>query len=90
MLEYQRLKKQRRKLLALTGLTPKEFGMLLPVFSELDEQARADTTQRGTARQRAVGAGAKGSCGLPSRSCSLFWSTRKPILCRRCWAKCSS
>ena len=60
MLEYQRLKKQRRKLLALTGLTPKEFGMLLPVFSELYEQARADTTQRGPVRRRAVGGGRKG------------------------------
>jgi hypothetical protein len=60
VLEYQRLKKQRRKLLALTGLTPKEFSMLLPVFSELYEQARADTTQRGTVRQRAVGGGRKG------------------------------
>ena len=60
MLEYKRLKKQRRKLLALTGLTPKEFSMLLPVFSELYEQARADTTQRGTVRQRAVGGGRKG------------------------------
>src|SRR4051794_28278181 len=34
--------------------------MLLPVFSELHEQARADTTQRGTVRQRAVGGGRKG------------------------------
>jgi hypothetical protein len=46
--------------LALTGLTPKEFGMLLPVFYELYEQARADTTQGGTVRQRAVGGGRKG------------------------------
>jgi len=60
VLEYQRLKNNRRKLLALTGLTPKEFGMLLPVFSELYEQARVDTTQRGTVRQRAVGGGRKG------------------------------
>jgi hypothetical protein len=60
VLEYQRLKKNRRQLLALTGLTPKEFGMLLPVFSELYEQDRADTTQRGTVRQRAVGGGRKG------------------------------
>jgi len=60
VLEYPRLKKNRRKLLALTGLTPKEFGMLLPVFAELYEQARADTTQRGTVRRRAVGGGRKG------------------------------
>jgi DDE superfamily endonuclease/Helix-turn-helix of DDE superfamily endonuclease len=60
VLEYQRLKKNRRKLLALTGLTSKEFRMLLPVFSELYEQARADTTQKGTVRRRAVGGGRKG------------------------------
>jgi DDE superfamily endonuclease/Helix-turn-helix of DDE superfamily endonuclease len=60
VLEYQRLKKDRRKLLALTGLTPKEFGMLRPVFSELYEQARVEITQRGTVRQRAVGGGRKG------------------------------
>jgi hypothetical protein len=60
VLEYQRLKKNRRQFLALTGLTPKEFSMLLPVFSELYEQARVDTTQRGTVRQRAVGGGRKG------------------------------
>src|SRR5262245_54878896 len=34
--------------------------MLLPVFAELYEQARADTTQRGTVRRRAVGGGRKG------------------------------
>jgi hypothetical protein len=60
VLEYQRLKKNRRKFLALTGLTLKEFHMLLPVFSELYEQARVDTTQRGRVRQRAVGGGRKG------------------------------
>jgi DDE superfamily endonuclease/Helix-turn-helix of DDE superfamily endonuclease len=60
VLEYQRLKKDRRKLLALTGLTAREFGMLLPVFSELYGQARVDTTQRGTVRRRAVGGGRKG------------------------------
>src|SRR5262249_41823533 len=60
VLEYQHLKKDRRKLLALTGLTAKEFGLLLPVFSEPSEQARVDTTQSGTVRQRAVGGGRKG------------------------------
>ena len=63
MLAYQRLKKQRRKLLALTGLTPREFSLLLPVFYELYEQVRADTTQSGTVRQRAVGGGRKGRLG---------------------------
>jgi hypothetical protein len=67
VLEYKRLKKQRRKLLALTGLTPKEFSMLLPVFSELYEQARADTTQSGTVRRRAVGGGRKGQLRTPEQ-----------------------
>lgn len=61
MLEYKQLKKQRRKFLALTGLTPKEFRLLLPVFGEVYEEARAGaTTQSGKARQRAVGGGRKG------------------------------
>jgi len=61
VLEYTQLKKQRRKFLALTGLTPKEFRLLLPVFFEIYEEARAgDTTQRGTVRQRMVGGGRKG------------------------------
>src|SRR5262249_50476981 len=34
--------------------------MLLPVFSELYEQARVDTTPRGTVRPRAAGGGRKG------------------------------
>jgi len=67
VLEYQRLKKQQRKLLALTGLTSKEFSMLLPVFSELYEQARADTTQSGMVRQRAVGGGRKGQLRMPEQ-----------------------
>jgi DDE superfamily endonuclease len=53
MLEYKRLTKQRRKFLALTGLTPKEFKRLLPAFCEVYESGRAgDTTQRGQVRQR--------------------------------------
>jgi DDE superfamily endonuclease/Helix-turn-helix of DDE superfamily endonuclease len=67
VLEYKRLKKQQRKLLALTGLTSKEFSMLLPVFSELYEQARADTTQSGLVRQRAVGGGRKGQLRMPEQ-----------------------
>lgn len=61
MLEYTQLKKQRRKFLALTGLTPKEFRLLLPAFCEVYEEARAGTiTQSGKPRQRNVGGGRKG------------------------------
>jgi hypothetical protein len=51
VLEYKRLKKNRRKFLALTGLTSKEFSLLLPVFCEVYEEARAGaTTQSGKTR----------------------------------------
>lgn len=61
MLEYSQLKKHRRKFLALTGLTPKEFRLLLPAFGEVYEEARAGTTtQSGKPRQRTVGGGRKG------------------------------
>jgi len=66
VLEYKRLTKHRRKFLALTGLTPKEFKMLLPAFCEVCEEARAGaTTQSGTPRQRMVGGGRKGQLRLP-------------------------
>jgi hypothetical protein len=64
VLEYKRLKKHRRKLLALTGLTSKEFSLLLPVFCEVYEEVRAGgTTQSGKPRQRRVGGGRKGQLG---------------------------
>lgn len=68
MLEYKRLKKYRRKFLALTGLTPKEFSMLLPVFCKVYEDIRArDITQSGTVRQRTVGGGRKGQLRTPEQ-----------------------
>lgn len=61
MLEYKRLKKNRRKFLALTGLTPKEFKVLLPAFRTIYEREEAgDTTRSGQRRQRQVGGGRKG------------------------------
>jgi hypothetical protein len=68
VLEYKRLKKQRRKFLALTGLTPKEFHLLLPVFGEVYEYTRAgDRTQSGTVRRRAVGGGRKRQLRTPEQ-----------------------
>lgn len=65
MLEYKRLKKNRRKFLALTGLTPKEFKVLLPAFCAVYESVCAgDTTQSGQMRQRQVGGGRKGQLRL--------------------------
>jgi len=66
MLEYKRLTKHRRKFLALTGLTPKEFKLLLPAFCEVYESVRSgDTTQSGQMRQRHVGGGRKGQLRSP-------------------------
>jgi hypothetical protein len=60
MLEYPRLKKKRRKLLALTGLTPKEFRVLLPAFARAyEERYPAERTRAGKPRQRRAGGGRK-------------------------------
>jgi hypothetical protein len=62
MLTYTKLKRQRRKFLALTGITPKEFKLLLPAFERAYERRYpADQTRTGTPRQRRVGGGRKGS-----------------------------
>jgi hypothetical protein len=61
MLEYTRIKKKRRKLLALTGLTAKEFSALLPAFAcAYDKQHPADKTKAGKPRKRKAGGGRKG------------------------------
>jgi DDE superfamily endonuclease/Helix-turn-helix of DDE superfamily endonuclease len=68
VLEYKRLKKDRRKFLALTGLTPKEFKMLLPAFCEAYESVRSgDRTQSGQVRRRQVGGGRKGQLRSPEQ-----------------------
>ena len=61
MLEYQRLKKDRRQLLALTGLTPKEFGALHKAFRVAYALTYPeDKTADGYVRQRRSGGGRKG------------------------------
>jgi Helix-turn-helix of DDE superfamily endonuclease/DDE superfamily endonuclease len=68
VLEYKRLKKHRRKFLALTGLTPKEFQLLLPAFCEVYESVHSgDITQSGRVRQRYVGGGRKERLGSPEQ-----------------------
>lgn len=82
MLEYKRLKKHRRKFLALTGLTPKEFQRLRPAFCEGDESVHAgDTTQSGRVRQRHVGGGRKGRWGSPEQKLlfSLVYQKAYPL-----------
>lgn len=64
MIEYAKLKKDRRKFLALTGLTNKEFKALLPHFTKSYERAYPrDKTQRGQPRQRDAGGGRRGVLG---------------------------
>ena len=61
MLEYTKLKRDRRKLLALTGLTLKEFKALLPSFTKTYQRIYESTkTLAGRKRQRLVGGGRTG------------------------------
>lgn len=62
MLEYTRLKRDRRKFLAMTGLTVKEFRALLPAFEQAYQQRQpAAKTLAGRKRQRRVGGGRSGA-----------------------------
>jgi Helix-turn-helix of DDE superfamily endonuclease/DDE superfamily endonuclease len=72
MLTYAKLKRNRRKFLALTGLTPKEFQLLLPAFQRVyARRFPSDQTLRGTARQRKRGGGRKGSLDSPEQKLLL-------------------
>lgn len=64
MLEYKRLKKDRRQLLALTGLTPKEFVALHEAFCVAYATLYPeDKTADGQVRKRQSGGGRKGQLG---------------------------
>ncbi len=61
MLEYTVLKRDRLKFLALTGLTIKEFKLLLPPFTKAYCQMfEGTTTLAGQKRHRQVGGGRRG------------------------------
>lgn len=61
MLEYKMLQRDRRKFLALTGLTLKEFKALLPSFVEAYRYKYASLkTLAGKKRKRQVGGGRRG------------------------------
>ena len=61
MLAYKLLKEERRKFLALTGLTLKEFKALLPSFTEAYRRQYAGRrTLAGKRRRRQVGGGRRG------------------------------
>jgi hypothetical protein len=62
MLRYDKLRRNRRKFLALTGLTPKEFKLLLSAFERAYARAYpANKTLIGTRRKRKAGGGRKGA-----------------------------
>lgn len=61
MLEYRRLARNRRKLLALTGLTRREFQSLLPAFVDAyQSRYEGEKTLAGRKRKRQVGGGRVG------------------------------
>lgn len=73
MLTYAKLKRNRRKCVALTGLTPKEFEVLLPAFARAyAEQYPVEKTLAGKPRKRQAGGGRKG--GVPAREQKLVCS----------------
>jgi hypothetical protein len=64
MLEYSRLARDRRKLLALTGLTRREFQTLLPSFVDAyQSRSEGDKTLAGRQRKRQVGGRRSGKLG---------------------------
>ena len=68
MLTSTKLKRNRRKCRALTGLTPKEFSALLPAFARAyEERSPADKTLTGKPRKRQVGGGRKGVLQEPEQ-----------------------
>ena len=63
MLTYAKLKRQPKRLLALTGLARRDFDELLPVFSKVLAEAQASNQPKPKKRQRAPGGGRKPSLG---------------------------
>jgi len=58
---YEQLKKNARKFVSLTSLTPEEFEYLLPAFTQAYQKAFPETkTRTGQKRERKSGAGRKG------------------------------
>jgi Helix-turn-helix of DDE superfamily endonuclease/DDE superfamily endonuclease len=68
MITYTELKSNRRKFLALTGLTPEEFQQLLTAFRRSYERRfPSDQTMTGRPRQRFVGGGRRSSLEYPEQ-----------------------
>lgn len=71
MQKIDRILKQKRLCLALTGLTPDEFVRLLPVFTETLRRTRQTAYRHNPKRQRKLGGGRKGF--LPAPIDKLFF-----------------
>jgi hypothetical protein len=68
MITYSELRQDRRRFLALTGLTLKEFDILLAAFRRSYDQLHpADQTLSGRPRQRLAGGGRRGVLHLPEQ-----------------------
>jgi hypothetical protein len=68
MIEYAQVKRNRRKFLALTGLTLKEFQALLPAFDEAYCQGQAhNKTLAGRKRKRQWGGGRRSTLDAPEQ-----------------------
>jgi hypothetical protein len=62
MRTYEELKKNVRKFVSLTSLTPEEFDYLLPAFEQAYQRAFAVAkTKTGPKRERKAGGGRKGA-----------------------------
>jgi hypothetical protein len=73
-----KLKRNRRKCRALTGLTPKEFSGLLPAFVRADaERYPAEKTMSGKPRRRQAGGGRKGVVQEPEQKVLCIWVQQK-------------
>jgi hypothetical protein len=68
VITYTQIKGNRRKFLALTGLTQKEFRILLPTFEHAYQQMYPTTqTLSGALRKRQVGGGRKSVLATPEQ-----------------------
>jgi Helix-turn-helix of DDE superfamily endonuclease/DDE superfamily endonuclease len=68
MVTYAELRGNQRRCLALTGLTPSEFDLLLPAFKRACERLYSfDRTAAGRLRQRFPGAGRAGALPAPEQ-----------------------
>src|SRR5438874_4591513 len=68
MVTYAKLRGDQRRCLALTGLTPSEFDLLLPAFQRSCERLYpADRTAAGHPRQRFPGGGRTGALHEPGQ-----------------------